>query len=288
MDEFGAELKARRFVQEAGITKAPVDLSLYSDLVSGKVSLDDLDPDESGYTMATAKGPLITLNSLDRATRRRFTLCHEIAHVVLALPADHSYGPEWSYSKRPNNEICCDVFAAELLLPYKLFVGATHGRPIDFGTVDQLRFDFFASRETTSSRLAATSKIACAYVLSEGGRVRHLVRSPSMRGARGWIERGSPLPVASSAYALRAGLDDPGSRMNSGDVWFDEWTDVELIESSVFIKEYDQTLTLLHCTDQEELDAISRPSSREQADDDDALLKPLDGNLQWPAKRRRR
>lgn len=288
MTEFEAELKARRFVQEAGITQIPVDLSRYLEKVSGKISLDVLDPSEAGYTMVTRKGPLITINALDRAARRRFTQCHEIGHLVLELPSEHSHGPEWSYAKRPASEVCCDVFAAELLLPASFFMALAKNMPLDFDTVDELRSKFFASREATASRLAATSKLACGYLLSEGGKVQHLVRSPALRNANAWIARGTSLPLGSAAHALRAGTSQSGSEMCSGDVWFDGWQDIELSESSVYISDYDQTLTLLHCTDQEELDALPRTPTAERNDEDDELLKPLDGQLEWPGKRKRR
>ena len=289
MTEFEAEQKARRFVRDAGISSVPVDLGLYVAKVAGKVSLDVLDPGEAGYTMVTSAGPLITINESDRATRRRFTLCHEIGHLVLGLPSEHGHGPDWSYAKRPPNEVCCDVFAAELLLPIEFFTPLARALAPDFDAVDDLRVKFFASREATASRLAATSRLACGYVLSEGGKVRHMVRSPALRDARGWVPTGTPLPVGSAAAALRDGNSRSGSATYSGDIWFENWRDVELSESSVFIPEYDQTLTLLHCTDQDELDALPRASipEREDDDNDDALLKPLDGYPGWAGSGRR-
>ncbi len=283
MTEFEAEQKARRFVQDSGITSIPVDLARYVAKVAGKISLDVLDPGEAGYTMVTCAGPLITINELDRATRRRFTLCHEIGHLVLGLASEHGSGSEWSYAKRSPNEICCDVFAAELLLPVTFFTDLARDMAPDFDSVDELRIKFFASREATASRLAATCKLACGYVLSEGGKVRHLVRSTALRAANAWIPRGTPLPTGSAASALRADTGNVGSAEYSGDLWFDGWRDVELSESSVFIAEYDQTLTLLHCTDQDELDALPRASTpkRVDSDEDDELLKPLDGYPGW-------
>lgn len=276
-------------MQDAGITAIPVDLARYVAKVDGKTSLDALDPGEAGYTMVTGAGPLITLNELDRATRRRFTLCHEIGHLVLGLPSEQACGSEWSYAKRSPNEVCCDVFAAELLLPVTLFTALARSLAPDFDAVDDLRFKFFASREATASRLAATSKLPCGYVLSEGGKVHHLVRSPALRAAKAWIPRGTPLPADSAACMLRAGSAKSGSLAYSGDLWFDGWRDVELSESSVFIPEYDQTLTLLHCTDQDELDALPQTSAqtRDDTDEDDELLKPLDGFPGWSGSGRR-
>jgi len=287
--EFEAEQKARRFVRDAGISAVPVDLGLYVAKVVGKVSLDVLDPGEAGYTMVTGSGPLITINEMDRATRRRFTVCHEIGHLVLDLPSEHGHGPDWSYAKRSTNEVCCDVFAAELLLPIVFFTPVARGLALDFDTVDELRVSFFASREATASRLAATSRLACGYVLSEGGKVRHMVRSPALRDARGWVPSGTPLPTCSAAAKLLGGSSRSGSAIYSGDMWFEGWQDVELSESSVFIPEYDQTLTLLHCTDQDELDALPRAGISERGgdDDDDELLKPLDGYPGWAGSGRR-
>lgn len=289
MIEFEAEQKARRFVRDVGISAVPVDLGLYVAKIAGKVSLDLLDPGEAGYTMVTGAGPLITINEMDRATRRRFTLCHEIGHLILDLPSEHGHGPDWSYAKRSPNEVCCDVFAAELLLPFVFFTPLARSLTPDFDAVDDLRVKFFASREATASRLAATSRLACGYVLSEGGKVRHMVRSPRLRDAQAWISSGTPLPAGSAAAGLRGGNSGSGSAAYSGDVWFEGWQDVELSESSVFIPEYDQTLTLLHCTDQDELDALPRAGipDRKDSGEDDVLLKPLDGYPGWSGSGKR-
>lgn len=289
MNEFEAELRARRFVQEVEIPALPVNLARYVAKIGGKVLLDDLDSDEAGYTMTTPKGPVITLNAHDRAARRRFTQCHEIAHVVLGLASQHAHGPEWSYARRPPDEICCDVFAAEILLPFKLFAVKTAGLPLNFASVHRLAAECFASREAVASRLVATSRVPCAYVLSEKGFVRHAIRSPSIRSVNGWIASGTGLPDGSAAQALRAQGDGDGNLTCEGDLWFEGWRDVELQESSIFLPDYDQTLTLLHCTDPDELDALSRYSSSriEPSDPENDLLAPLDGHLSFGPKRRR-
>lgn len=290
MTEFEAELRARQFVQDIGIDALPVDLARYLAKVRGKVLLEELDADEAGYTMTTPKGPVITLNAHDRAARRRFTQCHEIAHVVLQLPSQHGHGPEWSYARRPPEEICCDVFAAEILLPYKLFLAKAAGLPLNFATVHHLAGECFASREAVASRLVATNRAACAYVLSEGGVVRHAIRSPSLRSVHGWIARGTALPAGSAAHALRSNRQGDGAHTCAGDLWFEGWRDVELEESSIFLPDYDQTLTLLQCSDPDELDALPRHTDTpvEPSDPDDELLAPLDGHLSFGPESRRR
>lgn len=287
MTEFEAELRARRFVQEATITAVPIDIATYLRGFSGKILLDELEPNEAGYTMVTAKGPLITLSAADRAARRRFTACHEVGHLVLRLPSEHGTCDQWSYARRPPNEVCCDVFAAELLLPHRLFTAAAAGLALDFATVDRLRGDFFASREATASRLVATSKFACAYILSEQGRVRYLVRSTPMRNTNAWIAPGTVLPSESAARILRTTGGGSGKATHSGDVWFEGWRDVEIREESIFIPAYDQTLTILSCVDDDELNSSIAPAGA-HSDEDNELLKPLDGQLPWPSGRNRK
>ena len=290
MNEFEAELRARKFVQDTGITSLPADLARYVAKVGGRVMLEEVGEDEAGYTMTTLKGPVISLNSHDRAARRRFTQCHEIAHVVLQLPSQHGHRPNWSYVRRPIEEICCDVFAAELLLPFKLFLAKATGRALNFDTVHYLTSECFASREAVASRLVATNHSPCAYVLTEGGVVQHTIRSASLRSAKAWINRGSALPIGSAAYELRRDRanDGDGSLTCAGDLWFEGWRDVELEEFSIFLPEYDQTLTLLQCTDPCELDALSlrRETATESRDPGDELLAPLDGHLSFRSRRR--
>ena len=78
-----------------------------------------MDKGESGYTLTRPNGKrVITVNSVETEERQRFTICHEIAHVILELPSKHDEVPSWSYAKRDVNEVMCDLFAAELLMPF--------------------------------------------------------------------------------------------------------------------------------------------------------------------------
>jgi len=123
VDEFTAVLRARELVKHARVASIPVNIEAFCDAVGNcKLRIDqDLPPDEPGYSMRVAGKDHIIVNGNDLADRQRFTACHELGHIVLELPSDHSVSPLWSYAKRPLNEIYCDMFAAELLLPYPLF-----------------------------------------------------------------------------------------------------------------------------------------------------------------------
>lgn len=73
----------------------------------------------------------------------------------LGLPSQHGSGPWWSYAKRPLAEILCDVFAAELLLPYDLFHPEAEKASIGISSIDDLADRFPASVTATGSRYAA-------------------------------------------------------------------------------------------------------------------------------------
>ena len=123
MDEFGAVLKAREFVNKVNPTAIPVPVEAYVKEHRCCSSPSDpiLEPDEPGWSFSNNGKHYICVNANDRPERQRFTVCHELAHIVLGLPSEHQALPWWSYAKRPPAEIWCDVFAAELLLPYRLF-----------------------------------------------------------------------------------------------------------------------------------------------------------------------
>ncbi|MGH9772693.1 MAG: ImmA/IrrE family metallo-endopeptidase [Candidatus Acidiferrales bacterium] len=82
------------------------------------------------------------MNVNDSTGRRRFTICHEIAHAVLNLASEHADTSGSDCSKRPWNEILCAVFAAELLLPYERFKPMANACDIAFPALDELASKF--------------------------------------------------------------------------------------------------------------------------------------------------
>ena len=122
MDEFTAVLRARELTVAVNPTTIPVAVEAYAAKVGAIIRVEtDLGQDEAGWSFERGGKYYICINGKDQEERRRFTICHEIAHIVLCLPSDHKALPWWSYAKRSADEILCDVFAAELLLPYRIF-----------------------------------------------------------------------------------------------------------------------------------------------------------------------
>ncbi|MEO6921589.1 MAG: ImmA/IrrE family metallo-endopeptidase [Collimonas sp.] len=112
-------VRARAFIANLDTSNVGTDLSVYIIAVNAKLRKEELGKSESGFTITKPNGQhVITTNSSVLQYRQRFTICHEIAHIVLGLDSAHDVVPSWSYAKRDINEIWCDVFAAELLMPF--------------------------------------------------------------------------------------------------------------------------------------------------------------------------
>lgn len=284
IDEITAVMRAREFVAVVNPTTIPVAVESYAAGVGAIISSDsDLEPNEAGYCMEIGGKYNICVNENDSEERRRFTICHEIAHIVLKLSSEHKALPWWSYSTRPLNEILCDVFAAELLLPYQIFKPVADGEEICFATVEDLADRFMASNTATGSRFATVITPPCAFVLSEQGIVRYASRSLAMRDINAWIPPRTAVPTGSLSDRVRKGRNSSGPEEIDADLWFNDWTrGGVLLEEARHLSRWDQTLTLLWFEDEE------IPPSQVEIDEDLMGLKELDGILPWPGRKRRK
>lgn len=289
MDEFRAVLKARELVRRVNSTAIPAAVEAYAAQFGAVIrQRRDLEPSEPGWSFESNNRHYICINANDTLERQRFTICHEIAHIVLELPSEHMQAP-WSgsYLKKPPNEIICDVFAAELLLPFHLFKPLTGKSPIGFGAIAKLAEDFAASITATGSRFATVLSVPCAFVLSEHGKVRYTSRSKSLRDANAWITPRSNVPEGSKTAKVRGGETCDGPDEIDADAWFENWQrGGTLLEEARHLNKWDQTLTLLWFED-EEIPA-ARKFTETGDEEEDQGLPELDGILPWPGRNRRR
>jgi len=296
IDEFTAVLRAREFVRKVNPAIIPVAVEKYADEVTAVIRPEaDLGPDEAGYSFQAKEKYFICTNANNSLERQRFTICHEVAHIKLKLPSQHQALPWWSYAKRPLAEILCDVFAAELLLPYDLFKPEAERSSVSLLAIENLAGRFEASLTATGSRFAAVVGTPLAFVLSEQGKVRYASRSDPLKDAGAWIAPRLDLPDGSFSKKVRGGTPSDGPEQVDADIWFTDWErGGTLLEEARHIAQWDQTLTLLWF----EAEQIPRRKVRndrgevqdqeEELEGDDGLLKELDGHLRWPGKRHRR
>jgi Zn-dependent peptidase ImmA (M78 family) len=294
IDEFRAVLKAREFVRNVNPATIPVPVEMYAQEVGAIIRPQtDLGLDEAGYCFQNNGKYFICTNANDRAERQRFTVCHEIAHIVLGLPSQHGAWPWWSYAKRPLAEILCDIFAAELLLQYDLFQPQAEKASIGLATRDDLAERFQASVTATGSRYAAVVSTPLAFVLSEQGKVRYASRSNPLKDAYAWVPPRLDLPDGSFSKKVRDGAACGSPEEVDADIWFSDWErGGTLLEEARQLAPWDQTLTLLWFEGGEVPPKKFRDDRgeiyEEEEDKNDGLLQELDGKLRWPGRRRRR
>ena len=287
MNELSVVLKARDFISRVGPDTVPVIIEEYLDHIGAVIRrMDDLKPEEPGWSFENKGKHYICTNATDSYERQRFTICHELAHIVMGIPSEHNSGPSWSYSRKSQNEILCDVFASELLLPYKLFQPLVDEMNISLNVVDELARHFEVSTMATGSRYATFSRIPCAFVLSEKGIVRYTSRSTPLREANAWVSPRMPLPTGSVAERLRSGAVSDGPEEIEADIWFNDWNrGGSLFEDARHLGRWDQTVALLWFEDDEMPPPQIDPQDREEQE---FGLAELDGILPWPGKSRRR
>lgn len=292
VDETATIERARRFLRDAGSKSVPVDLACLAAAANAKIKVVyDLRKDESGQTMRIGAKHFIVVNGNHREERQRFTVLHELGHIVLGLPSQHG-GPMLntetllSYRRRPEEEVLCDVFAAECLLPYESFAGEVAASEISMGAVKSLAAAYKASLTATGSRFAFNANVPCAFVLSEAGRIRYVSRSRDLRELNGWIGFGTPVSRDTVAGRLiRDGSTTADYDEIPADLWFDRSIPNRpfVAEESMLLGVWTQCLSLLWFED-----GLSRVEQREADEEAGVLLPELDGTLPWPSKRRRR
>lgn len=286
MDELTVVMKARDFISQCNALALPVSVDAYAAQIGGVVKTETLGEDEDAWSVRLPNGKYrICVNCTHNSRRQRFSVCHEVAHEALGITADHS-SPSWSYGRRPPGEIACDVFAAELLLPYRLFKPRVDAADMGMAAISELAEEFDASLVSTGSRFATFSRELCAFVISEGGKVRYSARSASLRNARAWVKPGLSLPTDSLSARIRGGAVPCGPEEAEPDEWFDDWDrDGSLYEDVRHLAQWDQTLTLLWFDDE---DLPPPPAERKRWEEETQGLRELDGVLPWPGRSKRR
>lgn len=107
------------------IESAPTDLDGMAEALGAEVLLDQaMGNDVSGKIERHGKGYRITINGNDHPRRQRFTLAHELAHLILHrdLIGDGVVDNAMYRSKTLSNAIESQAnrFAADLLMPARL------------------------------------------------------------------------------------------------------------------------------------------------------------------------
>lgn len=287
MDEITAISKARRLISDLGIQGHPIDAFGIAESLGFEVQLSNkLDPGEAGKLIPLGNRKIILLNQNDHPYRQRFTVLHEVAHDVLALSSSHGEklaGSELERFKgRPREEIFCDLFAAECLVPWKRIKPFADSMEYTAATIDELAEQFEASRHCVASRFAQASCEHLAFVPVEDGIVRHAVMSKRLREKQIWIDTGIHVPHNSAAAkALSSGGEHAVAELDGTD-----WSSSDAAggfgvrEEVLHSARHGQILALLTF----EEGVIDVTSDGLADEDGDVLLSELTGYPSWSKK----
>ena len=289
MDELDVQQRARAFVAGVDTKDIQNDMSAYLDAANAKMVSEELKDGEAGYTITKPNGKhVITVNSLETDERRRFTVCHEVAHIVLDLPSSHDEVPSWSYAKRDTNEILCDAFAAELLMPYQMWKAQAPKDEPSVEVIQRLAQKFGTSFPATASRYASLADIPCGFVTMERGVIRYAARSTALRKVGAWIAPRSPIPEGSVAQRLRMAAENQIETDEvPQDIWFQDWEKgLDLWEMARHYPRTDTTVALLWFSREDLPDVeVTRFGVRVREEEG---LEELTGELPWPGKSKRK
>ncbi len=162
-----ADTEAARLLQSAGITSPPVDVDALATRVGAAIVPESLDPEVSGVLYRRPDGVVIAVNRDHAPTRRRFTVAHELGHLLLhqgrPLIVDHvvrariNLRDHRSSLATEREEIDANRFAASLLMPAdlvndRLTKQLRHGLS-EQRTIDALAKEFGVSPQAMEFRL---------------------------------------------------------------------------------------------------------------------------------------
>lgn len=290
MDENVAVARARKLLRDAGVSSVPVDVEALALSQGFHVSRQELPDGEAGSTFERRGKKHIWVNQKDSALRQRFTILHEIAHHVLELPSKHGDKVPSDelerFTGRHPEEVLCDIFAAECLVPWELIQPLAEEKDFTLEHVADLAEQFQASRSCIASRFAQASKDHLAFVVAEDGVVKYSIASKALKESRVWISKDIPLPRNSAAAkAFKSGISGLHEADTEGLDWSnsDDARRFACYEQATYYAPAKQTQSILIF---EELD--QRPASngyRSSRHEDDGLLDELDGYPGWSKPR---
>ena len=201
---------------------------------------------------------IISVNSSTSATRRRFSLAHELGHWhhhrgKLLFCRSTDIGPG---AARPQTEVVADRFAADLLMPSFLFTPRLSGlRRIGFGELDSLAADFRVSRSAVAIRAIERGQLPALLVCHDTRGRKWFARSPVV--PERWFPS-KELSAESSAFAVQFGekKEDRQGRKVRASAWFDlRDADRFDVREETSRSGDDETLTLLWLDDKRMLES---------------------------------
>lgn len=126
------------------LTTVPFDVEKLANALGAVIKRDDFDENLSGFAYHKAGSKFIGVNSSESEARQRFTIAHEIGHLILHDKDDLTYDKGFimlrdlhSSDGTDQKEIAANKFAAELLMPQDMILEDVRG----YGALDLIHQD---------------------------------------------------------------------------------------------------------------------------------------------------
>jgi Zn-dependent peptidase ImmA (M78 family) len=163
--------KVKEILTRFAVRTAPVPVDKIARGLGAQLRFSPLDEELSGMIYISGGTPVIGINSLHRPNRQRFSIAHEIGHLVLhghlisgKVHVDKEFRVQLVTLNRDATsalgtekiEVEANQFAAELLMPTDWFLQALEGKPFDIdneGPIDELARKFRVSRQALEYRI---------------------------------------------------------------------------------------------------------------------------------------
>jgi Zn-dependent peptidase ImmA (M78 family) len=167
-----ARRKARELLAAAKIKEAPVPVERLARLVGARIHYEPFDGQVSGMVHRRPdRVAIIGVNSTHSIVRQRFTIAHELGHLILHkdenLHVDEKspigFRNEESSRATKDTEIEANQFAAELLMPVDLLAKEIKSLPDDMDAEDavsELANRFQVSEQAMTLRLTRLGVLA--------------------------------------------------------------------------------------------------------------------------------
>ncbi len=137
--------KAENLLKHAKINRLPVSIERVVRHLNIRLKTAPLEEDISGFLRRQDNKIFIVVNQLHPLTRRRFSIAHEIGHLMLNHEGDFFIGrtainfrDSRSSRGEDEQEIDANAFAAELLMPEQMLAKDAKRGLIDISKLDKM------------------------------------------------------------------------------------------------------------------------------------------------------
>lgn len=138
------EMKARELLRKYCVLAPPVPIEVIARGEGAQIAKNHFEGWESGFILRGGRQTIIGVNTRTSRRRQRFTIAHEIGHLLLhdgTLIVDHAVRVNWrdevSGMATDTEEIEANTFAAELLMPRELVINELEEYMDKIGTTNR-------------------------------------------------------------------------------------------------------------------------------------------------------